>query len=106
MRFSAVNPRGIHNRAVTYLGSYQMNYKVIDIKCCDGTANIKFHVENSSTIQSATRPPVLGYAAWWQRYIGSRLNDWFSEGAMSSKSQTFDWTESLYFKPNKDCKKQ
>lgn len=45
------------NLAVTYLGSYVLNWQAT---VNGNLATIVFTVNNSSTIQSATRPPVLG----------------------------------------------
>jgi hypothetical protein len=43
------------NLAVTYLDSYNLEYKVIGIQAT--TATVVFKVKNSSTIESATHPP-------------------------------------------------
>jgi hypothetical protein len=50
------------NLAVTYLGSYNLTYQVLSVN--KGSAIVKFRVENSSTIASATHPPVIGYTDW------------------------------------------
>ena len=49
------------NLAVTYLGSYGLKYEVLSIDEEDGTARVHFTVSNSSTIESAAHPPVIGY---------------------------------------------
>ena len=56
---------------------------------------ISFMVNNTSTIQSGTRPPVIGYTDFWQKNIGSPLNKAFESGPMSKTSQTFKWTEKV-----------
>src|SRR5213593_2763303 len=66
---------------------------------------VHFRVYNTSTIQSATHPPVIGYTRWWSDYIGNPLNNIFSSGPMSKTSQTFDWDENLDSKGNPCCKK-
>jgi len=76
------------NLAATYLGSYSLQYSVTD-----GTLNI--HVFNPSTMSSAMHVPVLGYYPWWNNYIGTPLNNFFSSGAMSRTEQTFDFHENL-----------
>ncbi len=76
------------NLAVTYLGSYGLTYSTTG-----GTLNI--HVTNSSTISSATHPPVLGYTDWWSQHIGTPLDNFFSSGPMSETTQTFDFHENL-----------
>jgi hypothetical protein len=89
------------NLAVTYLGSYRLNYNVTGIDAASGTARVNFHVENPSTITSGLRPPVLGYTDWWNRNIGTPLNNLFQSGPMSPTTQIFDWTETIqYSQPN------
>ena len=81
------------NLAVTFLGSYDLQWNVISMN--EDSAVVMFTVENSSTIQSATRPPVIGYYRWWQNSVGSWINKVFENGPMSPKTQTFKWTEQL-----------
>ncbi len=76
------------NLAVTYLGSYGLNYSVTN-----NTMNI--HVWNYSTIASATHPPVIGYTPWWNNNIGKPMNDFLSSGPMSQTEQVFDFHEDL-----------
>jgi RHS repeat-associated protein len=76
------------NLAVTYLGSYSLDYTVTD-----GTLNI--HVENPSTISSATRPPYFGYMPWWNNYVAPAMDNLLSAGPMSATRQSFDFHESL-----------
>ncbi len=84
------------NLAVTYLGSYGLNWQVTAVN--GNLATIMFTVNNSSTIQSAFRPPVLGYTDAWQSTVGSWLNSQFSSGPMSTTSQTIRWTETIKIK--------
>ncbi|WP_291861677.1 FG-GAP-like repeat-containing protein [Marinilabilia sp.] len=81
------------NLAVTYLGSYNLAWQVTGVN--GNSATVEFLVNNSSTIQSATRPPVLGYYSWWQNSVGSWINSSFSSGPMSPTTQTFRWTETV-----------
>ncbi len=81
------------NLAVTYLGSYNLHWEVISIN--GNSATVMFEVKNSSTIQSAMRPPVIGYYSWWQNSVGSWINSSFSSGPMSPTTQTFKWTETI-----------
>jgi hypothetical protein len=81
------------NLAVTYLGSYNLEWKVSSIY--QNTATVDFLVNNSSTIQSATRPPLIGYYTWWQNSFGSWINSVFLNGPMSPTTQTFRWTETI-----------
>jgi len=93
------------NLAITFLGSYKLNYDSQLILCKKGIAVIHFHVSNASTIESATHPPVIGYTQWWSDWIGKPLNEFFDSGPLSRKDQTFDWTENLGFKGNPCCQK-
>ena len=57
-----------------------------------------FTVNNTSTMQSASRPPVLGYTDLWKNSIGKSINDYFKTGWGSQTSQSFEWTEILPMK--------
>jgi len=81
------------NLAVTYLGSYGLTWNITGIS--NGTATVQFTATNSSTMQSASRPPILGYTPLWQNTMGSAINNYFSSGWGSRTTQTFNWTETL-----------
>ena len=85
------------NLAVTYLGSYNLKYTISSVDIANRTATVHFSVNNSSTIQSATRPPVIGYTSWWRNNIGNKMNDALKSGPMSTTTQTFDWTETIKY---------
>ncbi len=79
------------NLAVTYLGSYDLGYTVTTRP--DGTVSVDFTVSNTSTFASGTRPPVIGYTAWWNQNVAQPLNNAFSSGPMSATQQTFKWSQ-------------
>lgn len=81
------------NLAVTYLGSYDLQWTVLDVNKANNTAKVNFIVTNSSTIQSATHPPLIGYTNWWSNNIGNPLNKVFNTGPLSKTTQTFNWKE-------------
>ena len=83
------------NLAVTYLGSYNLEYTAA---AYNKSVVVSFHVENSSTMQSASRPPVLGYLPIWQQTAGKLINEKFKTGWGSKTTQSFHWTEVLYLK--------
>ncbi|WP_228457881.1 RHS repeat-associated core domain-containing protein [Chryseobacterium candidae] len=83
------------NLAVTYLGSYNLEYTAA---AYNKSVVVSFHVENSSTMQSASRPPVLGYLPIWQQTTGKLINEKFKTGWGSKTTQSFHWTEVLYLK--------
>jgi RHS repeat-associated protein len=85
------------NLAVTYLGSYQLDYNIVRVDPVNGIAEVSIHVHNDSTIASATHPPVLGYTPWWDQNIGQPLDAAFSQGPMSPTSQDFWWSELVAF---------
>jgi len=84
------------NLAVTYLGSYTLNWNVTGIN--NGSATVLFTVNNTSTMQSASRPPIIGYYPIWQNTVGKAINNYFSTGWGSKTSQSFNWTETLPIK--------
>jgi hypothetical protein len=73
---------------VTYLGSYGLTYSE-----ANGVLDIR--VTNTSSIASATHPPVIGYTNWWNNNIGTPLNNLFSSGPMSATTQNFDFHENV-----------
>jgi len=85
------------NLAVTYLGSYDLKWTATP-NSENGTILVNFSVYNTSTMQSASRPPVLGYLPGWQQTVGSRINAAFQTGWGSKTSQSFNWTETLQIK--------
>jgi RHS repeat-associated protein len=85
------------NLAVTYLGSYALNWQATP-NATNGTISVNFSVSNSSTMQSASRPPVLGYLPAWQNTAGSYINETFKSGWGSRTTQTFNWTETIPMK--------
>lgn len=85
------------NIAVTYLGSYNLTWHLISLDRNKGIAVVSFMVTNSSTIESGTRPPILGYTDFWKNNIGEKINKVFESGPMSKTTQTFQWTETLKF---------
>jgi hypothetical protein len=77
------------NIAVTYLGSYNAYYAVVN-------GIIYINVTNRSTINSGTHPPIVGYTEWWSNNIGKPLNQYFSSGGpMSPTVQEFFFQEKL-----------
>ena len=85
------------NLAVTYLGSYNLNYSITDIDVERRTARIHFTVNNGSSIQSATRPPVIGYTKAWREGPGKWINDAIQTGPMSKTTQTIRWSTTVKF---------
>ncbi len=63
----------------------------------DGSYEVQFTATNSSSLQSATRPPVIGYKDWYMGTVGEATNE-FSEltGIGRTTSQTITWTETVY----------
>ncbi len=81
------------NLAATYLGSYDLDWTVINIK--GNVAMVLMEVSNTSTLQSGTRPPVIGYTDVWKNTIGTWLNKSVPSGPMSKTSQKIVWVESI-----------
>jgi hypothetical protein len=85
------------NLAVTYLGSYELYWKILSVDANKKTAVVEFRVENSSTMQSASRPPIIGYYPIWQNTIGKTINEAFETGPGSETTQTIKWEETIKF---------
>jgi hypothetical protein len=91
------------NLAVTYLGSYDLDYYVVSVESNEGNAEILFHAQNASTAASATHPPVIGYTDFYLENIAPFTDNLFayifgSTGPMSKTTQSFWWTETIYYK--------
>ncbi|HEY3418118.1 MAG TPA: hypothetical protein VGM23_14670 [Armatimonadota bacterium] len=88
------------NLAASYLGSYNLNYRVLNIDKEKGTAQVRFYVQNYSTLASGTRPPVIGYTKWYRKYIGDKINTSRAHGGpMSQTEQRIRWTETIPLHP-------
>jgi len=86
------------NLAVTYLGSHGMNVKASNIDVSSGTAKLTFIVDNNSSLQSALRPPVIGYQDWWAQGPGHLIDSVTPKsGPLSDVKQHFVWTEVVQF---------
>lgn len=83
----------IGNLAVTYLGSYNLNWTVISKT--DKIAIVLCEVDNSSTLQSGTRPPIIGYTSVWQNTVGAFENSLVKTGPLSQTTQKIIWTETI-----------
>ncbi|WP_374576105.1 hypothetical protein [Phenylobacterium sp.] len=93
--YSAVPTGGrVGNLAAAYLGSYPLEYRVLSVNK-DGSKAVAFKVANQSTLESATRPPVLGYTGPYKEIVGPALNSLVPTGPLSKTSQTFEWTETI-----------
>ena len=82
------------NLAVTFLGSYRMKYMITEIT--PTKAKVVFVVTNSSSMQSASRPPVIGYLDVWKNTVGKKINETFETGWGSTTTQTITWYEEIY----------
>jgi hypothetical protein len=85
------------NLAATYLGSYELHYYVVSVDPHDQTAVILIHVNNDSTLASATHPPVIGYTPFWKNYIEPATNNLVPNGPMSTVTQNFWWDETISY---------
>ncbi len=85
------------NLAVTFLGSFRLEYYILEITPEAGTVKVLFHVHNRSTLTSATRPPVVGYWPIWQKYVAPLLNDLVKNGPGSEVTQDFWWNETINY---------
>ena len=79
------------NIGTAFLGSCDLQWSVLFM--FGKNAIVGIEVNNSTTIASGTRLPVLGYTSWWNDNIGNSLNNRFSTGPMSITTQKFVWLE-------------
>ena len=86
------------NLAATFLGSYDLDYYVVEVDGKIGTARVLFHVSNESTLSSATHPPLLGYTEVYLGEIGPAIDALVPTGPMSKVTQDFWWTEMVEFR--------
>lgn len=99
------------NLAVTFLGSFQGNWRALG-ECCMRKGQICFLITNSSSLESATRFPVTGY--WSDDYTATlwemiTFEDFGipsgvfparppgSTGPGRTMSQKFNWCEDIGF---------
>lgn len=86
------------NLAVTYLGSYELDYYIVNVDPDAGTAEVLFHVQNESTLASATHPPFIGYFDFWLESVEPFVNSLVPSGPMSATTQSFWWSEIIEFR--------
>jgi hypothetical protein len=100
------------NLVVTYLGSYSLRVHVTNIACREGTAQAVMYVDNTSSLASGTRPPVIGYTKWYTKYISPFINaqtariptlPMATRRPMSPTRQTLTWNEQVHFPANECC---
>ncbi|MFD3537031.1 LamG-like jellyroll fold domain-containing protein [Streptomyces sp. NPDC058664] len=87
------------NPSVAFLGSHDLKYQVTGMNKATGMATVKFWVHNKSTMHSATRPSPSwgGYSSWYEEKVGKPLNEQYSTGRFSKKTQDIRWTEEIRF---------
>lgn len=85
------------NLIYTFLGSHVLMYEVTSVDIENRTAVVTFTVHNTSTMQSATRPPVIGYKEWYRNSIGKVINKLFKSGPGSETEQWIEWTETITY---------
>ncbi|MFF8608780.1 LamG-like jellyroll fold domain-containing protein [Streptomyces sp. NPDC015346] len=85
------------NSSAAYLGSYTLKYRVTSVNTKTGKATVGFKVYNESTMFSASRPSPSwgGYSEWYAKKAGEPLNNMFSSGRFSKKSQDIVWNEEV-----------
>jgi hypothetical protein len=83
--------------AVTVLGSYGLDFWVHDIDPLAQSATITFHVYNTTSLISGTRPPVIGYTAFWSKYVAPIIGSLSQSGATSPVTQDFYWEQPISY---------
>jgi RHS repeat-associated protein len=87
------------NLMFTYLGSHSLWIEVTANDVEKRIATVVFTVHNTSTLESGTRPPVIGYQEWYGNTIGNFLNTKVAgrTGATSETEQVFQWTQTIKY---------
>ncbi len=56
------------------------------------------NAQNSSSLASGKRPPVLGYLPFWNQYVSPLIDSITGSGPMSKVTQDFWWTEDVSYR--------
>lgn len=83
------------NIAFAFLGSHTAEVEVLG-RNSDGSWTVRVRIENATSLQSGTRPPIIGYKDWYQETVGA-ATDQFSEitGIGRTTTQTIEWVERI-----------
>ncbi len=87
----------VGNLVFAYLGSHNLTYIVKSIDVKQRTAEVHFEVTNQSTLESAIRPPGIGYTKLWRRTIGKALNSVVEKGPGSPVNQVIEWNQTIKY---------
>ncbi len=89
---------GSPNPAFAFLGSHSLTYEVTANDIEKHVATVHFIVHNVSTLESATRPPGLGYFDSWSNSVGVGLN-WFTNttGILKPTIQNIEWSQEIKY---------
>lgn len=82
----------VGGETVTFLGSYRVSWEA---EVNGDIAVVTITIKNNSTMQSASRPPIIGYKEWWLNGIGAVIDRIFSTGYCSETSQTITFKETI-----------
>jgi hypothetical protein len=85
------------NLVYTFLGSHSLQFTINSVDIKKRTAIVTLTVHNTSTMQSATRPPIIGYQEWYKNSIGKLTDKLFNSGAGSETEQWIEWTENIKY---------
>jgi RHS repeat-associated protein len=82
------------NGPETFLGSHKVSVEVVAIYP-NGDSEVEITATNSTTLQSATRPPVIGYEPWFEPI--NDMKDAFAQSTGFGRTtlQTVVWTERI-----------
>lgn len=69
------------------MGSYSINWTLVEGKQSDGTARVKLVLRNKTTVKSGTRIPVAGYLPGYDKFVGEPVQRRY-EGRFPTQSQT------------------
>lgn len=87
------------NWAAVYLGSYRLDFTILDADFEAGTVDVMFSIPNNSNVASLLHPSGYGYIDGWTEKVDPWINSHFSTGPMSEVSQFICWIETLDLNP-------
>ncbi len=87
----------IGNLAFAYLGSHNLTYNVTCVDIEQRIAEVQFEVTNCSNLESALRPPGIGYTYLWRNTVGKVLNSIVPTGPGSAVNQTIQWNQTIKY---------
>ncbi len=92
----------VGNSTIALLGSFDLNFDVVNVNCCAGTATIRYNAGNTSSWQSALRPLGISQAGP-NSQLYQQIAAAVGPGFGTTASQNFYWESLIQFKTAPNC---